>query len=269
MWWIVLSSECSHVCQYWHESWKSYWLYSYLIPGQCKEFCCSGSKPKFFWPLRLPLTATISCTVTPAKVNCPSNKNKNESYDQPRLRWDRADKVGYYSFTAACFPDILVKLRYFAVSSISLGCDQTVSAFLDAIYDEIVCVLERAASLYVFVHYKNYSKFWWWNGELKLLKEYSVDNDKVWKAAGKPRQGPIFDKRQSSRMRYRQCLRQRQCVETTVCSNELHESLLRKEGAAFWKSWRSKFKSTSKCTVIGRLRTCLPEPVDMGISGAR
>jgi len=78
----------------------------------------------------LPLTATISCTVTPAKVKCPSDKNKNKSYDQPRLRWDRADKVGYYNFTAACFLNILVKLRDFAVSSVSLGCDQTVSAFL-------------------------------------------------------------------------------------------------------------------------------------------
>ena len=102
----------------------------------------------------LPLTATISCTVTPAKVKCPSNKNK--SYDQPRLRWDRADKVSYYNFTAACFPDILVKLRDFAVSSISLGCDQTVSAFMDAIYDEIVCVLQRAASLYVVIKIANY-----------------------------------------------------------------------------------------------------------------
>jgi len=36
---------------------------------------------------------------------------------------------------------------------------------LDAIYDEIVCVLQRAASLYVPVHYKNYYEFWW-NEEL-------------------------------------------------------------------------------------------------------
>ena len=65
--------------------------------------------------------------------------------------------------------------------------------------------------------------------------------------AGKPQQGPIFDKRQSSRMRYRQCFRQRQCMKTTIYTNELHESLLKKEGAAFWKPWRSKFESTSKC----------------------
>jgi len=39
-------------------------------------------------------------------------------------------------------------------------------------------------------------------------------------------------------------------METTVYTNELHESLLKKEGAAFWKSWRSKFECTSKCTEV-------------------
>jgi len=39
-------------------------------------------------------------------------------------------------------------------------------------------------------------------------------------------------------------------METAVYTNELHKSLLKKEGAAFWKSWRSKFESTSKCTEV-------------------
>jgi len=107
-----------------HESHIDYIVTS--SPVSVKNFAVLD--PSLNFSDHLPLTATISCTVTPAKVKCPSNKNKNKSYDQPRLRWDRADKVGYYNFTAACFPDILVKLRDFAVSSVSLGCDQTVSA---------------------------------------------------------------------------------------------------------------------------------------------
>ena len=39
-------------------------------------------------------------------------------------------------------------------------------------------------------------------------------------------------------------------LHCTIYTNELHESLLKKEGAAFWKSWRSKFESTSKCTEV-------------------
>jgi len=37
--------------------------------------------------------------------------------------------------------------------------------------------------------------FWW--DELSSLKEASVDSDKMWKYASKPRSGPIFSKRQS------------------------------------------------------------------------
>jgi len=42
---------------------------------------------------------------------------------------------------------------------------------------------------------KNFYKFWW-NEELSALKEAAVNSNQLWKAAGKPRQGPIFDKRQ-------------------------------------------------------------------------
>jgi len=102
-----------------HESHTDYIVTS--SPVSVKNFAVLDASLNF--SDHLPLTATISCTVTPVK--CPSNKNKNKFYDQPRLRWDRADKVGYNNFTAACFPDILIKLRDFAVSSVSLGYDQT------------------------------------------------------------------------------------------------------------------------------------------------
>ena len=41
---------------------------------------------------------------------------------------------------------------------------------------------------------------------MSLLKEASVESDRVWKAAGKPRNGPIFAKRQSCRLSYRKGL---------------------------------------------------------------
>ena len=33
-------------------------------------------------------------------------------------------------------------------------------------------------------------------------------------------------------------------------TNELHEALLRKDGSVFWKCWRSKFESSSKCIEV-------------------
>jgi len=35
---------------------------------------------------------------------------------------------------------------------------------------------------------------YWWSEKLSILKQNAIDTNKVWKAAGKPRYGPIFDK---------------------------------------------------------------------------
>ena len=56
---------------------------------------------------------------------------------------------------------------------------------------------------------KNTYKFWW-NEELKTLKEAAINSNKIWKAAGKPRQGPIFNKRQVCRVQYRKRIREGQ-----------------------------------------------------------
>jgi len=78
---------------------------------------------------------------------------------------------------------------------------------------------------------KGFFKFWW-NEELDLLKEASIKSDKLWKATGKPPDGPIFADRQTCRLQYRKCLRDWKKMETmeTRCNSKL-----------FWQSWHSKF----------------------------
>ena len=34
------------------------------------------------------------------------------------------------------------------------------------------------------------------------------------------------------------------------CSNDLHDALLCKNGTAFWKCWRSRFETASKCVEV-------------------
>ena len=43
----------------------------------------------------------------------------------------------------------------------------------------------------------------WWNQELDLLKEKAVSSNKVWKVAGKPHSGPIFQERKSDKFAYK------------------------------------------------------------------
>ena len=88
---------------------------------------------------------------------------------------------------------------------------------------------------------KDFFKFWW-NEEINLLKEASVESDKLWKSVGKPRDGPIFASRQSCRLKYRKCLRDNRKFETEQYTNGLHDALLQKNNTSFWQCWRLKFE---------------------------
>jgi len=66
----------------------------------------------------------------------------------------------------------------------------------------------------------------------------------------KPRQGSVFDTRQSTRLQYRRRLREGQRTTDEIYTNELHEALLRKKAQPFFKCWQSKFESERKCIEV-------------------
>jgi len=117
------------------------------------------------------------------------------------------------------------------------------TSLIDNIYTGIVNVPTNGANQFVPQCPKNFFTFWW---ELDLLKDASVDSNRVWNAAGKPKSGPIFDKRQSCRLIYRKRIRESQNQTLLSYSNNLHEALLYKNGPAFWKVLRSKFYNKNK-----------------------
>jgi hypothetical protein len=45
---------------------------------------------------------------------------------------------------------------------------------------------------------------------MDLPKDASIESIRIWKAAGKPKYGPIFDMRQACRLQYRKLIRERQ-----------------------------------------------------------
>ena len=98
---------------------------------------------------------------------------------------------------------------------------------------------------------KNTYKFLW-NEELKSLKEVAINSNKIWKAAGEPRQGPIFNKRQICRARYRKGVWEGQKQDTINYTNNLHEAPLANNGPTFWKCWhsKSKFETRTGCTEV-------------------
>jgi len=161
------------------------------------------------------------------------------------LRWDKADINSYYDYTRNQLQPVLLKIE----NAIQLRESFSANG-IDQIYDDIVSVLTTGAKLYVPTGHKNFYKFWW-NEELSALKEAAVSSNQLWKAVGKPRQGPIFDKRQLCKARYRKSLRDVQKLNTVSYTYDLHEALLAKDGPTFWRCWRSKFNSRLDCKQVG------------------
>lgn len=165
-----------------------------------------------------------------------------------QLRWDHADLLSFYEFTRG---NLMPILDHINATPIRFGDIQTedIKDQISQTYKDIINVLTTGTDLYVPRHRKNFYKFWW-DQELDILKAASIESNQLWKSAGKPRHGPIFDKRQSCRFQYRKKIRENQQMSSTAYTNDLHEALLNKNGTEFWKCWRSKFESSNRCCEV-------------------
>jgi hypothetical protein len=74
---------------------------------------------------------------------------------------------------------------------------------------------------------------------------------RLWKDAGKPRNGQLHDKYLRDKLAYKKRIREERNQETTYFSNDLHEALFKKSGQEFWKSWNSKFKTKRIISQVG------------------
>ena len=192
----------------------------------------------------LPLFISLKrCSLISSNVNADTVRNTT-----PQLRWDRADLASYYEFTRINLEPLLDIVHFLAYNLENY--DSTYNCLkIDQLHDTIIAVFAEAAHLYVAHHRKIFYKFWW-NQDMDLLKASSIDSNKIWKAAGKPRYGPIFDKRQSSRLLYRKKLKENKKLTNEHYSNDLHDALIKKNGSSFWKSWNSKFDNHYKCVEV-------------------
>jgi len=187
------------------------------------------------------LPVVAHCTVIDDKHfkrgNCMSSSLNNAVV---RLRWDRADLLSYYNHTHEVLKPIYAELL--SINDGSVRYNDT--NLLDSVYQKIVDALITCAEIDVPSHTKNFYKFWW-SQELDCLKERSIDTNRLWKAAGRPRSGPVFDERCKAKREYRFAIRKNQYESTEAYTNELHEALLLKHGNEFWKCWNSKFENKS------------------------
>lgn len=173
--------------------------------------------------------------------------DSNHIDDVTHLRWDHAPLEQYYELTRQMLQPLYENLCLLISSADKLS-DDDVCQGVDHIYHSVVDALRECANSSVPKHTKRFYKFWW-SQELDILKESAIASAMAWKAAAKPKHGPICTKYKQDKLLYKKRLREEQSGQAISYTNDLHEALLHKSGQAFWKIWRSKFDINSKNSV--------------------
>ncbi|MFZ2538984.1 MAG: reverse transcriptase family protein [Oscillospiraceae bacterium] len=86
----------------------------------------------------------------------------------------------------------------------------------------------------------------WWTEELNCLKNDSIFSHNMWKDAGRPRSGPIYEKYRNDKLKYKLRIKEIKSNSELEISNDLHDALMSKDINSFWKTWNLKFKNKSK-----------------------
>jgi len=73
------------------------------------------------------------------------------------------------------------------------------------------------------------------------MKEESISKHRLWKAAGRPRNGPVAPAMRKAKYEYKLLLKRKSYQAQTCFSNELHDALINKDFTQFWRSWNAKF----------------------------
>jgi len=159
------------------------------------------------------------------------NQNNTPTTAQPKatkLRWDKASLNNYRKTTYKLLSEIDIASVYDGIDGI------------ESCYASIVNCLSTAATQTIPHKKVDFYKFWW-DDELDHLKMLSIDTHQVWKDAGRPRSGPVFEAKRLTQANYKLAINNKRQLAQEDFTDALSEALLKKDSATFWKTWRVKF----------------------------
>ena len=192
----------------------------------------------------------------------------NISSYHDNFRWDHADVISYYELTRIGLQSLLNNyadvldsrpdndiIRSCIENNISCRLSGQaeeantqefvrMESVINECYNQIVNILCGAADQTIPKVKVNTLKFWW-DQELRALKQQSIQVDKDWKQAGCPRSGPIFLAYNNIKRTYKQKIREKKKEESVTITNELHDCLMQKNVSQFWKTWNCKINKKS------------------------
>ena len=181
-----------------------------------------------------PLEIVCACFMDMGQ-NCSSKQDDHGANNShvTYLHWDNADLAQYNELSGAYLTPLwhdLCKVK-----------DVLDADMVDGFYDRLVYVLSLCSVHSVPRHREKFYKFWW-DQEMNELKVKSIISCKLWKEAGRPRSGAIFNRYRRDKSDYRNGLPQCQRHETEIYTNDFHDALLQKQGTQLWRCGKSKFE---------------------------
>ena len=179
----------------------------------------------------LPVSFKIRCNLSRAAGGV-SVKN-----EVPVYRWDKGDVYSYNVSTG-----ILLDRLYHPQHCLECegNCPVTDHHMdIDIYLAEIVHCLTRAADLYIPKVKKSVYKHYW-SSALNDLKQESIAAHGLWKSAGKPPDGFLFNLKKNAKYRYKLAIRDSARAAEEEFSDDMYESLCNKEINQFWKTWKNK-----------------------------
>ena len=162
-----------------------------------------------------------------------SNLTKQQQHCMPRLHWDKADVVHYYSLTGQMLQSINVPTHVFYEK---VNCESSIECF----YSSIVKALVTAGAACVPTIPQNALKPFW-NADLDELKRQSVDVHELWKSMGKPRMGPINTARLKIKAEYKCAIRRAAVEFENSHLDESAEYFAHRDMNNFWRAWNIKY----------------------------
>ena len=171
--------------------------------------------------------------------------------------WKKANLNLYYDRTRVAFEPIWTSITALAQNDSKNNIQKDIiHTAINDYYLKITSLLKDISSecIPVFGNKKNSQKFWW-DEEMKILKQASITTHQAWVSAGKPRQGICFDERNKAKYKYRWKIKNDKKSEKLLKSSSLQDKLKNKNKTQFWKLWNSKFKVIKKQPTVDGLRS--------------
>jgi hypothetical protein len=169
---------------------------------------------------------------------CGHDNNASNSVSGIReFRWDKGNRAGYYLQTGSMLDSIDHDFPCLANDN---NCSSKHCHLdIDIYCNEIVHCLMNAAKCHIPQIPANALKHYW-SDALNELKNDSIFAHEIWKSAGRPQSGAVFELKKNAKYKYKLAIRDAANQFEDKFNDELLETYMNKDFNNFWHCWKKK-----------------------------